>query len=230
MRLLLAAASLVVVLALPAGAGAERTTLFGTVGPGFTISLKDAAGNAVTQLAPGNYMFQIDDKAAIHNFHLTGPGGVDMSTGVDEVGTVTWTVELVAGTYHFQCDPHATTMKGDFTVAGGTTTTTTTPPVTTPAPPAPASALRLAATVRANGTVALTRAGAPVASAKPGPVVIVVADRSKKASFHLVGPGVNRSTSAAGTGTVTWRLTLKRGVYKYGSGATASLRRSLRVG
>jgi len=229
MRLFLAAASLAVVLALPAGAGADAPTLFGSVGPGFAISLKDASGNTVTNLAPGTYTFQIDDKASEHNFHLTGPG-VDMATGVDQIGMVTWTITLVPGRYHYQCDPHATVMKGDFTVGSGTTTTTTTTQATTTTslPPAPAP-VRLGATVSAGGIVTLTRAGAHVVSVKAGPAVIVVADRSTKANFHLVGPGVNRATSIPGTGTATWRLTLKPGVYKYGSGATASLRRSFRA-
>lgn len=228
MRLFLAAASLAVVLALPAGAGAQGTTVFGTVGPGFTITLRDAAGNPVTTLDAGTYTFQIDDKSDAHNFHLTGPG-VDKATEVEQVGTVTWSVTLVAGKYHFQCDPHASLMKGDFTVGAATTTTTAATTTTSP-PPVPAPApVRLAAAVTAGGTVALTRAGARVSVVKAGPAVIVVADRSKKGNFHLVGPGVNKATSKLGTGTVTWRVTLKRGVYKFGSGATTALRRSFRV-
>lgn len=227
MRLLLAAASLAVLLVLPAGAGAQGTTRFGTVGPGFTITLKDAAGNAVTTLDAGTYTFQIDDKSDAHNFHLTGPG-VDKATDVEQVGMVTWSVTLVAGRYHFQCDPHASLMKGDFTVGAATTTTTAPTTTTTSPPPAPAP-VRLAAAVTAGGTVALTRAGARVSVVKAGPAVIVVSDRSTKANFHLVGPGVNRATSKLGKATVTWRVTLRRGVYKYGSGATAALGRSFRV-
>jgi hypothetical protein len=36
-------------------------------------------------------------------------------------------------------------------------------------------------------------------------------------NFHLVGPGVNRRTGAAFTGTVTWTVRLARGTYRFGS-------------
>jgi plastocyanin len=91
--------------------------LDGSVGPGFDISLTDSSGKAVTTLAPGTYTITVDDQADIHNFHLTGPG-VDKSTDVGGTGKVTWTVDLKAGQYHYQCDPHASQMNGDFTVSG----------------------------------------------------------------------------------------------------------------
>lgn len=85
-------------------------TLSGSVGPGFTISL----GVSGT-IPPGNYKITIDDLGTAHNFHLQGPG-VDMATGVDTTGTVIWDVTLVAGTYTYQCDPHASTLYGSFQV------------------------------------------------------------------------------------------------------------------
>lgn len=86
---------------------------------GFVITLKDAScTTAVTQLAPGTYDIVVHDYSGFHNFHLTGPGNVNKATTVPEVTTVTWTVTLVSGSYHFQCDAHATSMKGDFTVTG----------------------------------------------------------------------------------------------------------------
>lgn len=90
-------------------------TLDGTVGPGFDIALKQN-GAAVTTLSPGTYTLNVDDQASIHNFHLTGPG-VDVSTGVSFTGTKSFTVTLKAGTYHFQCDPHSSSMNGQFTVS-----------------------------------------------------------------------------------------------------------------
>ena len=227
MRFLVAAASVVAVLALSGGAGAQGTTLVGTVGPGFTITLKDASGNPVTNLAPGTYTFQINDQASIHNFHLSGPG-LEMATGVEQVGTVTWTLTLAAGNYHFQCDPHASLMNGDFTVGSGGTTTTTTTTTAPPPPPAP-TPVRLAASVRANGTVVLTRRGVRPLTVKAGPVVIVVSDRSAKANFRLTGPGVNRATSKLGKTAVIWRLTLRRGLYRYGSDSAPAARRSFRA-
>jgi plastocyanin len=91
------------------------TTLSASVGPGFEISLKDADGADVTMLSAGSYTINVDDQSDIHNFHLTGPG-VDEATVVGESGMTTWDVTLEAGSYHFQCDPHASTMNGDFEV------------------------------------------------------------------------------------------------------------------
>jgi hypothetical protein len=90
----------------------------------FVITLKDAScTTAVTQVAPGTYDIVVHDYSAFHNFHLTGPGNVNKATTVAEVTTLTWTVTLASGSYHFQCDQHALSMNGDFTVtaAGGWT-------------------------------------------------------------------------------------------------------------
>jgi plastocyanin len=96
---------------------ASGTTLTASVGPGFDISLTDADGAAVSTLSPGEYTIEVSDQSDIHNFHLTGPG-VDEMTDVGGTGTETWTVTFEAGSYHFQCDPHASTMNGDFEVSG----------------------------------------------------------------------------------------------------------------
>jgi plastocyanin len=89
-------------------------TLTGTVGPGFTITLTQN-GKKVTSLKAGTYKFVINDKATIHDFHLTGPG-VNKTTTVSGTGTVTWTLTLKQGKYHYQCDPHHTIMFGNFIV------------------------------------------------------------------------------------------------------------------
>jgi len=73
------------------------------------------------------------------------------------------------------------------------------------------------------------RAGARFASVKAGPAVIVVKDRSAADNFHLIGPGVNRTTTKAGRTTVTWRVALKKGLYRFRSDATATLKGSFRV-
>lgn len=101
------------------GTGAEASNeLLATVGPGFTITLTTADGAAVTSLPAGDYKIAVDDKSDIHNFHLTGPGDVDVMTEVSEVTKVDWDVTLEAGTYTYQCDPHASTMNGSFEVTG----------------------------------------------------------------------------------------------------------------
>jgi plastocyanin len=217
MRTLLAAA--VLLSAFSGAAGAQSPTLTATVGPGFQIRLADGTGNAVTHIDPGTYTIQVEDKAAIHNFHLTGPG-VDQATDIEQTGSFVWTVTFVDGRYHYQCDAHPTTMKGDFTVGTAPATTTTTPA------PKPIS---LGARVGPGPTIAVTRAGARLKTLAAGPVVVVVRDRSAKDNFHLAGPGVNRVTSRPGKSTVTWRLTLKRGLYTYRSDATPSLRGSFRA-
>ena len=91
-------------------------TLDGTVGPGFTIGLTQG-GTAVTTLTAGTYTLNVNDQADIHNFHLTGPGGVDVSTDVAFKGTKSFTIKLQAGSYHYQCDPHSSSLSGDFTVS-----------------------------------------------------------------------------------------------------------------
>ena len=92
-------------------AAAAATTLNGSVGPGFDISLDGTDG-----ITAGDYTLVVNDQSTAHNFHLTGPGGVDVSTEVSEEGEKTFDVTLVPGEYKFQCDPHASQMNGSFTV------------------------------------------------------------------------------------------------------------------
>ena len=105
----------VAALTLDVSASAATPRLDGTVGPGFTITLK-MKGNKVTKLKPGKYQIVVKDLSNIHNFHLTGPG-LNKDTGVAATGTKTWTVTLRTGTYLYVCDPHASSMNGKFTVA-----------------------------------------------------------------------------------------------------------------
>jgi hypothetical protein len=106
-------AAIVAALLVPS-AFAATPTLKGVVGPGFTITLKKG-GVKVKKLKAGTYIVKISDKSGIHNFHLKGPG-VDKKTGVGFQGAVTWRLKLKKGTYKYVCDPHASFMKGSFTV------------------------------------------------------------------------------------------------------------------
>jgi plastocyanin len=119
-RLLLPLSLLAVLLTFAAAgtAGTQKSTgLTGEVGPGFTIEVKQGAKDVKT-LKAGTYTIKVQDKASIHNFHLKGPG-LDKSTTVPFVGTQTWKIKLKAGTYTYQCDPHASAgMKGTFKVKG----------------------------------------------------------------------------------------------------------------
>ena len=99
-------------LAAGVGTGATATTmavakLHGTIGPGFTISLKNANGKKVATLGHGTYAFVVADKSSIHNFTLNGPGVKNkMITGTSFVGTKTVTLTLKKGTYRFYCTVH----------------------------------------------------------------------------------------------------------------------------
>ena len=112
--LLAAAAALALASAVSAWAAAPK--LFGTVGPGFTISLKDAKGKAVKTLTHGKFTFVVTDKASIHNFHLKGPGIDKDITTVAGTGTKTVTLTLKLGTYRFYCVPHESSIHGSFKV------------------------------------------------------------------------------------------------------------------
>ena len=94
------------VAAIPVFAATPKIT--GTVGPGFTISMKKPS-------KAGKYTLVVSDKSSIHNFHLKGPG-VNVKTTVPATGSKTFKLTLKKGKYTFLCDPHPTTMKGSFTI------------------------------------------------------------------------------------------------------------------
>ena len=110
------AAAFAAVAASTALAAPAATKLTGTVGPGFTITLKGPTGKIVKTLHPGAYTLTVNDKADIHDFHISGPG-VNKKTSVSGTGTTTWKIVLKKGKYHYQCDPHASSMNGNVAVA-----------------------------------------------------------------------------------------------------------------
>ena len=181
-------------------AAAQGADLFAVVGPDFNISLRDAQGITVTQLDPGPYRIFVEDRSDFHNFHLFGPG-VDRLTEVEELGSFVWEVTFVEGRYRFVCDPHATDMRGAFTVGNP--------------PPPPAPPPRLVATVGPRATISLTLDGRRVRSLSAGAYTVVVRDRSRRHNFHLTGPRLNRRTAVSRTGTFTWRVTLRAGVHRF---------------
>jgi plastocyanin len=94
--------------ALPALAATPKFT--GVVGPGFTISM------AKKPTKPGKITLVVSDRSNQHNFHLKGPN-VNVKTTVAFTGTKTFrNVVLKKGRYTFVCDPHASAMRGSFTV------------------------------------------------------------------------------------------------------------------
>ena len=97
--------------------GATKT-LKGTVGPGYTISLKQS-GKKVTKLKAGTYKFVISDKASIHQFTVEQERGGHFEkalTSVSYMGTKTVKVTLKKGKWKYYCKPHESLMHGFFTV------------------------------------------------------------------------------------------------------------------
>jgi len=91
--------------------------LKGSVGPGRSISLRNAGGAKITSVTgPTPAVITVNDRSKVDNFHLTGPG-VKKATGVGFRGRVTWKVTLSAGTYVYRSDRHKRTLHGSFTVA-----------------------------------------------------------------------------------------------------------------
>jgi plastocyanin len=117
MRLIctLFAAGAVALLATSPAAPLSPPRLVGTVGPGFTITLKHN-GKTFKTLKHGSYTFVVSDKATIHNFQIEGPGVDRAITSVPFKGTKTVTIMLRKGSYKFYCAPHESTMFGRFKV------------------------------------------------------------------------------------------------------------------
>jgi hypothetical protein len=199
-------AALAATAAVAGAARADNPTLTGDVGAGdsFTITLKDASGAGVRHLDPGTYTLLVHDHSQVHDFHLAGPG-VDVSTPVDQTGDFTFTVALVDGTYTFVCDEHATVMRGTFTVGAPAA-----------APPPAAAPTKLLALVGPGARVALQTAdGSPPTGLAPGAFTIVVSDRSAVDGLRLAGPGISKTTGVGFKGTVSWKVTLAAGTYRY---------------
>ena len=186
---------------LPGAARADGNLLVATVGPGFTIDVADGAGKHIDSLPAGHYTLVVHDLSAEHNFVLADkPAGLRLrvETEVEFVGDKTFEIDLQPGRYAYACSPHWEVMNGGFTAF--------VPTATAPAPKA------LRATVAAGGTLSLS-----ARRVAPGRYRLTVADRSATRNFHLVGPGVNRRTTAAFVGTATWTVALARGTYRFGS-------------
>ena len=184
---------------------AQATKLVGTVGPEFSISLVDAQGNDVSKLDPGTYVIQVKDLSDFHNFHLFGPG-VDKTTGIGDVGDVTWTVTFTDGTYRFVCDAHPSSMIGRFTVGNPPSN-----PPSNPPPSSPTTSKKLVLTSGPGYSITLkTQAGKAVKSLKLGTYQVLVRDRSNFHDAHIVAPGFDRSTTVAFVGTKTWKMKLAK--------------------
>jgi plastocyanin len=63
--------------------------------------------------------------------------------------------------------------------------------------------------------VVKSAAGKVVKTLKAGTYTILVEDMSSIHNFHLIGPGVNKTTTVPFTGKQTWTVKLKHGTYTY---------------
>jgi plastocyanin len=113
--LALLGSALVAVASVNAGTAKDQFDFKGEVYPNFKIELTNKANRDVKTVKAGTYRIKVEDKAAIHDFHLIGPG-VNKSTKIAFVGDTIWTVKLKPGKYMYFCDPHASTMRGSFRV------------------------------------------------------------------------------------------------------------------
>ena len=90
------------------GAITAKTKLRLTSGPGFSITLKTAAGKAVKTMRRGTYTVTVRDRSRIHDAHLIAPGYNRVTKPLTYTGTQTWKVKLArVGTLRFLCDPHS---------------------------------------------------------------------------------------------------------------------------
>lgn len=174
---------------LAGAAHSQAPVLRATVVEQTSVTLADAAGAAVSQLAPGAYTVVVDDRSPTDNFHLSGPG-LNLDSGLTFEGSRTWELTLGDGPYTFVSDTRADTMRGGFVVG------------TVPA-------VRLRATVT---DTSITLEGGPV---EPGTYAIEVDDRSRRESFRLIGPGVELHTQRHTAFKVTWVVTLAEGTYHF---------------
>jgi hypothetical protein len=112
---LLAVAGVALLAAAPSAADprATPTKLTGTVGPGFTITLKKR-GVRVRTLKAGRYTIRVTDRSDVHDFWLKGPVRRNI-TGVGFEGTKTVTLTLRRGSYTYYCAVHPP-MKAGFRV------------------------------------------------------------------------------------------------------------------
>jgi len=100
-------------------AQASTVKLIGTVGPGYTIMLKQGAAKVKT-LKAGTYTFVVTDKSAIHNFTIErekgGPKIEKTLTGTSFQGKKTVSMTLKKGSWKYYCSIHEPQMFGFFKV------------------------------------------------------------------------------------------------------------------
>jgi hypothetical protein len=102
---------------LAGNATAAPKAINGTVGPGFTITLKQNGRQG--DEAQGGRAVPLRDQRSVVDSRLPPfwPGIDKVITAVGFTGSKSIIVKLKKGTYTFKCDPHASFMHGSFKVA-----------------------------------------------------------------------------------------------------------------
>jgi plastocyanin len=78
-----------------------------------------------------------------------------------------------------------------------------------------ASTPRLVGEVGPSFSIEVTKGGKDVKTLTAGTYLIKVEDKASIHNFHLIGPGVNKSTGVGFTGDQTWKVKLRPGKYTY---------------
>jgi plastocyanin len=78
-----------------------------------------------------------------------------------------------------------------------------------------AKAVVLTGEVGPGYSIEVKRAGKDLKTIRAGTYKIKVEDKASIHDFHLVGPGLNKTTSVPFVGEKTWTITLKPGKYTY---------------
>lgn len=195
MSRLVVALSALVLLLLPASAGADDVVLRALTGPGEAITFVGPDDRPVTHLDPGTYTVRVQDTSDRRDFTLRGPGAL-VHSGFEFVGERTATVTFSEGWYRYYDAAFETQFHGQFSVGS-------------PAPPT--------LTARVTDTaVSFTDAdGAPVRRLEPGTYSVAVQDTSQNHNFRLIGPGVEEHTQVFPMAEYTWTVTFADGRYSF---------------
>ena len=135
------------------------------------------------------FSLTVDDRSDEHNFHLFGPGGVDVTTGVAAVGVKTFSVTFVDGDVHLHLRSPPGPDEGH--VHRGQCRRRRPLRRLLPRQPRPT---KLVLTVTSQAVTLKTPAGKAVKALKKGRAAITVRDRSATRGVKLSGAGVSKTT------------------------------------
>ena len=173
------------------------------------------------------FSLTVDDRSDGHNFHLFGPGGVDVATDVAAVGVKTFSAQPRRREVHLPL--RRPSGADDEHVRRRDATTRRPRRHPNPPPPTTGTPTRLVLTVTSQAVTLKTPAGKAVKALKAGRAVITVRDRSATRGVKLSGAGVSKATGVTFVGTATWNVTLTKGTLVYASDARKPVLRGGRV-